>query len=104
MFTRLIQLHKRFQYYFVGLMEPFEERQGIEDFRRRLGMQHAISNSSGKIWAFIDGIMEYEVIRDEDQMLNLKIQNQGMDIEVLISVVYAKCTQKGDITIVGIYG
>src|SRR5688572_29481127 len=74
-------------------MEPFEDNQGLEEYRRRLGLKHAVSNSNGKIWGFIDEIMEYEVVRDEDQMLTLRIHSLGMGIEVLISLVYAKCTQ-----------
>ncbi|KAG5605354.1 hypothetical protein H5410_026846 [Solanum commersonii] len=45
------------------------------------------------IWIFIDETMEYDVVRDEDQMLAVKVSNRGIGIDVLISMVYAKCTQ-----------
>ncbi|KAG5601144.1 hypothetical protein H5410_032514 [Solanum commersonii] len=56
-------------------------------------MQHVVANPNGKIWAFIAGIMEYEVIREEEQMLTIKLHNINLGLEVLISLVYAKCTQ-----------
>ncbi|KAH0651903.1 hypothetical protein KY284_031815 [Solanum tuberosum] len=77
-----------------GLLEPFEDKQEIEEFSKRLGMKHAVANANGKIWAFIDEILDSEVIRDEDQMLTIKLHNQGLGIEVMVSLVYAKCTQR----------
>lgn len=56
-------------------------------------MKHAVTNSNGKIWAFIDEDLEYDTARDEDQMLTLNLKNQNTGIEVMISLVYAKCTQ-----------
>ncbi|XP_015162379.1 uncharacterized protein [Solanum tuberosum] len=56
-------------------------------------MKHVVVNINGKIWAFIDELMEYTIERDEEQFLTIKVQNQGLDIEVSISLVYAKCTQ-----------
>lgn len=79
--------------YLVGLMEPFEDNQGIKDYRRRLGMKYAATNINCKIWAFIDEEIEYDIVRGEDQMLNLKLNNQNAGIEVIISLVYANCTQ-----------
>ncbi|WMV09687.1 hypothetical protein MTR67_003072 [Solanum verrucosum] len=67
--------------------------QNIENYRRRLGMQHAVINANGKMWIFIDEAMEYEVVRIEDQMFTIKVTNVGMGIEVLVLVVYTKCTQ-----------
>ncbi|XP_055800398.1 uncharacterized protein LOC129869822 [Solanum dulcamara] len=74
-------------------MEPFEETQRLEVYRRRLGMKHALTNVNGKIWAFIDEEMELEISRDEEQMLTIKLTNQNGNIEVMVSLVYAKCTQ-----------
>ncbi|KAK6784051.1 hypothetical protein RDI58_017505 [Solanum bulbocastanum] len=30
------------------LMEPFEDNQGLEEFRRRLGMEQAVASTNGK--------------------------------------------------------
>ncbi|KAG5584614.1 hypothetical protein H5410_045048 [Solanum commersonii] len=75
-------------------MEPFEDRHEIEEFRTRLGMQQAVANANGKIWAFIDEVLEYEIIRDDDQMLTVIVKNQWMGSEVMISLVYVKCIQR----------
>lgn len=48
-FTRLIKLNQRHHFGFIGLMEPFQDSDKIEEYRRRLGMEHAIANISGKI-------------------------------------------------------
>lgn len=53
-------------------------------------MKHVVVNINGKIWAFIDELMEYTIERNEEQVLTIKVQNQGLDIEVSISLVYAK--------------
>ncbi|XP_015167778.1 uncharacterized protein [Solanum tuberosum] len=74
-------------------MEPFENRHGVEEYKRRLGMKYVVVNANGKIWVFLDEAMEYDIIGDEDQMLTLKVHSCGMGIDVMISVIYAKCTQ-----------
>ncbi|KAG5606206.1 hypothetical protein H5410_027698 [Solanum commersonii] len=55
-FTRLKNPHKRCQFYFIGLIEPFVGNEGLEEFRRRLSLKHAIASTDGMI--------------DKDQMLN----------------------------------
>lgn len=57
-------MHKRYQFYYVGLMEPFEDRQDLEEYKFKLGMKHVVVNIKGKIWAFIDELMEYIIERD----------------------------------------
>lgn len=36
--------------------------------------------------------MEVGVINDEEQLLTLHLFNQGLDLDVSVSLVYAKCT------------
>lgn len=78
----------------MGLIEPFKDRQQVEEYKRRLGLKHAVVNMDGKIWAFSDKVMEYVVIRDEEQMLTMSLHNQELGIEVMVSLVYAKCMQR----------
>ncbi|XP_060210556.1 uncharacterized protein LOC132637493 [Lycium barbarum] len=52
-FERLTNLNKRNSYSIIGLMEPFEDAEQIERFRRKLGMEIAFVNISGKIWLFL---------------------------------------------------
>uniref|UniRef100_A0A0V0GLZ6 Putative ovule protein n=1 Tax=Solanum chacoense TaxID=4108 RepID=A0A0V0GLZ6_SOLCH len=49
-------------------------------------MQHAAANSNEKILVFIDGDMEYEIKRDQDQILTLKLQHQGLGIDDINSI------------------
>lgn len=48
-FDRLIDLKRRHNYAYIALMEPFQGPQDLDTYRRRLGMKHALVNSSTKI-------------------------------------------------------
>lgn len=72
-FTRLINMHKRYQFCFIGLMEPFHDKQGLEVYRRKLDIKHAVANINGKIIAFVDEILEVEVLRDEEKQITVKL-------------------------------
>ncbi|XP_060183197.1 uncharacterized protein LOC132613164 [Lycium barbarum] len=64
----------------------------MESYIRRLGLETVIANVSGKIWAFVDE--EYEttiLIIDNVQQLTLKLFNWDLDIELVVTLVYAKC-------------
>ncbi|XP_060210782.1 uncharacterized protein LOC132637755 [Lycium barbarum] len=92
-FTRLIKLNQRYHFGFIGLMEPFQDLDKIEEYKRRLGMEHAIANISGKIWAFVEDIFDYYIIVDHQQHLTIKLRVRGNQEDMLVSLVYAKCTQ-----------
>ncbi|XP_060182976.1 uncharacterized protein LOC132612923 [Lycium barbarum] len=92
-FTRLIKLNQRYHFGFIGLMEPFQDPDKIEEYRRRLGMEHAIVNISGKIWAFVEEIFDYYIIMDHQQHLSIKLRVRGTQEDMLVPLVYAKCTQ-----------
>lgn len=55
-------------------------------------MQHAVANTSGKIWAFMDSIVNFNVIRDKEQQLTLNLENQELGVIVIVTLVYAKYT------------
>lgn len=48
-FTRLITFQKRHHFFFIGLMEPFQDNNNIEEYKRRLEIQHAVENNLEKI-------------------------------------------------------
>lgn len=73
-------------------MEPFEEKNEIEQYKRQLGMKCALTNGNGNIWAFIDETIDCTVIGDEEQMLTVQLQSQGKGLKMVVSLVYAKCT------------
>lgn len=63
--SRLIRMCRIYHFGFIGLMEPFQDGQKIDEYKGRLGMQHAVVNRLGKIWAFMDAFMKYNIIKDE---------------------------------------
>lgn len=51
-FVKVIDLKRRHHYSFIALFEPFIGPQDIEEYRRKIKMEHARVNYSGKIWLF----------------------------------------------------
>ncbi|KAF3621253.1 hypothetical protein FXO38_31909 [Capsicum annuum] len=75
----------------VPTSEPFQHAHKIEKYRRRLGMPTALSNINGKIWAFMDENWEVTVLMDTEQQLSLKLFNNELGKQIIITLVYAKC-------------
>ncbi|XP_059285183.1 uncharacterized protein LOC132038547 [Lycium ferocissimum] len=92
-FPRLINMHHKYHFDFIGLLKPFQNADKIEEYRRRIGLQHALVNCSGKIWAFVDDMFEVETITDHPQHLTVKLKMQNSQEAMIISIVYAKCSQ-----------
>lgn len=95
-FTILITMQMRYHFYFIGIMEPFQDDQHIENYRRRLGMKHALVNASGKIWAFRDEIVEFSIVKDEEQQLSLKLANQHADVSFIVTWYMQNALQMKD--------
>lgn len=72
-FERLISMHKRHKFQFIGLMEPMQQGRKLDRYRRRIDFPIAIKNMSNKIWAFFDEKYEVTVVMDMVQQLTLKI-------------------------------
>lgn len=66
-FEKSIDLKRRHQYTFIALFEPFQGPQEIDLYRRRIRMQNAKVNCSGKIWLFWKADWEGEVVSDTIQ-------------------------------------
>nr|XP_009611219.1 uncharacterized protein LOC104104767 [Nicotiana tomentosiformis] len=73
-------------------MEPFQKQGLIHKYKRRLGMDTAISNINGKIWLFFDAMVEWELLSDTDQQLTIKIYHQYVGQHIIMTFVYAKCS------------
>lgn len=57
-------------------------------------MQHAVANTSKKIWTFMDSVVNFTVIKDEEHQLTLKLENQDyVRVTDIVTLVYAKCTK-----------
>lgn len=54
-------------------------------------MHQAIANCNGKIWLFTNHNLGVTVIRDTEQQLTVKVDNQFSGFCYYVTVVYAKC-------------
>ncbi|XP_060178061.1 uncharacterized protein LOC132607994 [Lycium barbarum] len=74
-----------------GLMEPLQQAYKLDSYRRRLGLETALCNVSGKIWAFVDAEYEINVLVDSVQQMTLKLSNSNNSTKMIVTLVYAKC-------------
>lgn len=88
-FDRLIDLNKRHHYKYIALMEPFQDPQEIEKYKRRLGFQHAYCNCSSKIWIFWVEEWQGEILRDNIQQTIIKFDTGNG--QIVVTAVYARC-------------
>lgn len=47
-----MELNKRNHNSFIALMEPFQDPQDLDQYKRKLGFVNAMINCSAKIWIF----------------------------------------------------
>lgn len=71
-------------------MEPFQDPNKLEVYRRKLGIYKIIANMSGKIGAFVDEDVEIEVLMDMEQQLSPKLFHRVLDNNIIVTLVYAK--------------
>ncbi|XP_060182996.1 uncharacterized protein LOC132612944 [Lycium barbarum] len=90
-FERLTNLNRRNRYSIIGLMEPFEDAEQVEIFRRKLGMETTFVNISGKIWLFLSEDVQGSVEIDNEQLITLKLFHQILNCNIVLTVVYASC-------------
>ncbi|XP_059285202.1 uncharacterized protein LOC132038567 [Lycium ferocissimum] len=90
-FERLTNLNRRNRYSIIGLMEPFEDAEQVERFRRKLGMETTFVNISGKIWLFLSEDVQGSVEIDNEQQITLKLFHQSLNCNIVLTVVYASC-------------
>ncbi|XP_059290702.1 uncharacterized protein LOC132044231 [Lycium ferocissimum] len=67
-------------------MEPFQQLDKIEEYKRRLGMHTAVVNSSGKIWIFVEDFFEVEILADHEQQITVKLNSNGLHEEIMDSL------------------
>ncbi|XP_060211851.1 uncharacterized protein LOC132639423 [Lycium barbarum] len=84
-------MHNRHKFFLIGLMEPFQQSYKLESYRRRLGIDTALCNVSGKIWAFVNEDYQVTVMIDNVQQLTLKLHNVNSAEEMIVTLVNAKC-------------
>lgn len=87
-FGRLIDLHRRYKYSFIALMEPFQDPSGINQYKRRLGLDNARVNASGKIWIFLEDTWTGSLLMDSTQQITMKFCKNNLSC--IISSVYTR--------------
>ncbi|XP_060190609.1 uncharacterized protein LOC132619859 [Lycium barbarum] len=65
----------------------------IQNYRRKLRMPYANSNCNGKIWFFVQDNVDVEVLLDTEQYITVKLQFQDFNKEMVVTIVYAKCSE-----------
>ncbi|XP_070015222.1 uncharacterized protein [Nicotiana sylvestris] len=90
-FERLTKMHRQNHYEIVGLMEPKQQAKKLERYINKIGLAHAISNVSNKIWAFIDEVFEVTVMYNMVQQLTLRLFHTESHVEFVLTLIYAKC-------------
>nr|XP_016453987.1 PREDICTED: uncharacterized protein LOC107778279 [Nicotiana tabacum] len=63
----------------------------MERYKARIGLAQAVVNVSNKIWAFIDEIFEVSILYNMTQQLTLRLMHPETHVELILTLVYAKC-------------
>ncbi|XP_070041212.1 uncharacterized protein [Nicotiana tomentosiformis] len=85
-------MQRKHGFFIVTLMEPFPKPRYIQNYKRKLGMEDAISNVNGKIWLFFDAMVEWELVIDTEQQLTIKVYHQDIGKYIMMTFVYKKCS------------
>lgn len=90
-FERIITIHRRHHFEFIGILEPMQYARKIERYRRRIGLATSVVNVSNKIWAFINDVYEVSIVYNMVQQLTLRLFHIERHVELMLALVYAKC-------------
>ncbi|XP_075084813.1 uncharacterized protein LOC142168055 [Nicotiana tabacum] len=90
-FERPVTMHRQYHFEFIGFMEPMQQARKLERYRMKIGFAQAIANVSNKIWAFIDEVFEVTILYDMVQQLTLRLFHTETHVELILTMVYAKC-------------
>ncbi|XP_070017110.1 uncharacterized protein LOC142172446 [Nicotiana tabacum] len=92
-FERLVTMHRKHHFEFIGILEPMQQSHKMERYRARIGLAQAVVNVSNKIWAFIDKIFEVTILYNMTQQLTLRLTHTETHVELILTLVYAKCNR-----------
>lgn len=86
MLQKLIRLHRLA---LICVLEPFLSADRLEATQFRLGMDHAISSKSGKIWVFWSTPFLVEIMIDMGQVIYCRVSHALFPEPVFVSYIYA---------------
>nr|XP_016449536.1 PREDICTED: uncharacterized protein LOC107774498 [Nicotiana tabacum] len=90
-FERLITMHRQHHFEFIGILEPMQQSNKMENYRRRIGLAQAVVNVSNKIWAFIDEVFDVDILYNMTQQITLRLFHIETHVELTLILVCAKC-------------
>ncbi|XP_070045091.1 uncharacterized protein [Nicotiana tomentosiformis] len=71
-------------------MEPWQDINKLEKYRRKFGIRSAYANMNGKIWAFVDEYIDVDILMNMEQQMTLKLFHRNLSKELYVTLVYAK--------------
>ncbi|XP_070054818.1 uncharacterized protein LOC142179966 [Nicotiana tabacum] len=90
-FERLITMHRRHHFEFIGNLEPMQQARKMERYRKRIGLATTVVNVFNKIRAFIDEVYDVTIVYNMVQQLTLRLFHIETHVELMLTLVYAKC-------------
>ncbi|XP_075108822.1 uncharacterized protein LOC142180675 [Nicotiana tabacum] len=90
-FERLITMHRQHHFEFIGILEPMQPSNKMENYRRWIGLAQEVVNVSNKIWAFIDKVFNVDILYNTTQQITLRLFQTETHVELTLTLVYAKC-------------
>lgn len=54
-------------------------------------MEATISNVNGKIWLFIDAMVEWDLLIDTEQQMTIRVYHRELGKYIIMTFIYAKC-------------
>lgn len=90
-FNRLLNLHRKYNFYLIGLMEPWQDISKVEEYRQKLRIHSAYANMNVKIWAFVDKDIDVDIVMNMEQQMTLKLFHRNLNKEIYVTIGYAKC-------------
>ncbi|EOY14356.1 Uncharacterized protein TCM_033752 [Theobroma cacao] len=90
---RLKKLQLMHRIKILAILEPMVDISKAEFFRRKLGFEKVIVNSSQKIWLFHSLELHSDIILDHPQCLHVRLTSPWLEKPFFATFVYAKCTR-----------
>lgn len=89
---RLKKLCRIHDFSLLIILEPFLSDDRLEEFRVKLGFQHAFHSVTNKICIFSRHNLAISVVRHSEQFLHLECRHPVFSHTFFITALYAKCS------------
>lgn len=74
----------------IGILEPFDDRLNVMNFKVQLVMDNVVSNCKGKIWLFWNGDIDCTITDEEEQQITCDFKHNEIQNQFTITFDYAK--------------